>query len=195
MSTDSTDRLTIDEAFQILLPSTKPHAAKMQLNAAIIAGEVTLWVDAVVVDPDLFERHLRVGATETADGQWNAYLHMLSAVDDWLPPETAAKAIASGIFNTTAAWTMSRAEVTGLLAGTRPPGRQRGRKQIFDWDLLVAELLRKMHVEGIPAEASDLGLAEYLVAWCGKQNFTEIPGIDTVRKKLAVWLSLYRQEN
>ena len=68
-------------------------------------------------------------------------------------------------------------------------------KTSFDWDALVAELVRRVHVDGIPASASDLGLATDLVKWCGEQNSTEIPEIETVRKKIAVWLSRYRQEN
>lgn len=172
--------IDLDEALQILLPSAaKPHAATARLNTAIIDGEARLWANDTVVDPDFFVRHLRIG-TKAVKGEWYAKLDPLATPVDGL---------------TTTAWTMSRMEVTGLLGETKPSGRQRGRKQVFDWDALVAELVRRVHVDGIPASASDLGLATDLVKWCGEQNFTEIPEIETVRKKIAVWLSRYRQEN
>jgi hypothetical protein len=79
-----------------------------------------------------------------------------------------------------------------------PPGRKRGAKGKPVWDLLVSEVIWRVHEEGPSALASDRGLADKLVEWLGKQPGVadkDIPDADTIRKKLRVWLSRYPREN
>jgi hypothetical protein len=100
------DSVTIEEAFNILYPSTKPLAAAGRLNRAIVDDEAGVWANGEKLDLSGFdfERHLDIVACKNKDGHWTAKMNMRVAIENF--------------FATT--WTMSRSEVTALLEETRP---------------------------------------------------------------------------
>jgi hypothetical protein len=157
MVADATDRITIDEAFHILLQSAKPHAAKARLNAAIITGKVDLWANDTVLNPDLFESSLRVGAN-AADGRWKADLHMIKGVSD---------------FHTTL-WMVTRADVMTLLAETKPQKHAGGKPSEYDRNeiraaafVALANFLKK---GAIPEKYSGNDLADEVAVILGDHS-------------------------
>jgi hypothetical protein len=78
------------------------------------------------------------------------------------------------------------------------PGGKRGKKVKFHWDLLVAEVIRRVHEEGIEALANASNVATELRTYCFETlrlKDEEVPGIEAIRKKLRAWLSRYPREN
>lgn len=181
MDASATDRVTADEAFQILLPSMEPGEARVLLKKAIAADRVAFFSDGTKVPADMFNSYFEVIARPDAAGQWHVELQMLRAVQNF--HETV--------------WTFSRSGVLALLEETKPQeqvrGRKRGAKVKFDWDRLFAEVLRHVHDAGPPENDTDY--ANKLIAWCGSKNFgaKDIPEFDTIRSKLRIWFSLLRQ--
>jgi hypothetical protein len=177
------DPVTIEEAFNILREGGRePLAAAALLISAIVTGLAHVWGNGEKVHENFdFERHLRIAAKHKEGGDWTAEMEMRAAVND---------------FSTTA-WAMSHAEVTALLEEVEPQkaGRKRGRRVKCDWDAMVAEVIWRVHEEGPIALASDLSLAGNLQKWCRDQDFKDIPEIDTIRRKLAIWLSRYPRKN
>jgi hypothetical protein len=185
MSAEPTDRISIDAAFQMLLPvAVKPREARGFLNNAISAGRVALWADDKEVPPEFFDTHLTVEAKSTG-GRWIARLAPTKAVFDTIDD-----------FNKTA-WKVSRPDVVRLFEELKEPelvssGRKTGPKVKFSWDSLVAEVMRRIYEDGLPD--SDSALAAELATWCDKQRHKNIPEIDTIRRKLRIWLSRLPRE-
>jgi|SRR6516225_5212607 hypothetical protein len=172
------DPVTIEEAFNILLPiMKKPLAVAARLNNAIVTGDVQLWGNGEKVHENFdFERHLRIAAKRKEGGDWTAEMELRWAVDD---------------FDTTA-WTLSRAEVTALLDAEPPrAGRKRGRKVKFNWDTVVAEVIRRVHQEGLPE--NDSKFANKLFKWALDKFDKDTPTLDTIRKKVPIWFSHLRR--
>lgn len=157
MSTESPDRVTIGEAFQILVPSAKPHDAAARLNKAITIDDIRLWANDHVVDPNFFVRHLLIAA-KRVDRRWTAELQMRAAV--------------TGFYET--AWTMSRSEVTDLLAKTKPQKHAGGRPPEYDADdiraAVVVALLKASKHGIIPESYSANDLADDVGAILGDRS-------------------------
>jgi hypothetical protein len=173
------DPVTIEEAFNILAPAMNPLAAAARLNSAIVTGDAHLWGNGEKIHENFdFERHLRIAAKKKEGDHWTAEMELRWGVDDC----------------STTTWTMSRAEVTGLLKETEPQkvGRKRGAKVKFDWDAMVAEVIRRVHEEGVPD--NDRDFANKLFKWA-LDEFEDTPANDTIRKKAAIWFSRLRLGN
>jgi hypothetical protein len=160
MSADLTDRLTIDEAFKILLPAMKPHEARVLLNAAIATDKVGLCANDSKVLPDWFEMHLKVGATD-ADGRWTAKLLMIRAVEN---------------FHTTT-WTVSRLEVMTLLAETKPQKHAGGRPRVYDQDEIraVAFIALSRFLKKAPFRALFRTIIAVMTSWPMFARFSASP--------------------
>jgi hypothetical protein len=174
--------ITIDAAFQMLLPSQHSGQARVLLQSAIAADEVSLWANGKKVAPDFFESHLQI-TVKTIDGddnRWTAELTMQKAVENFFTTE----------------WRVSRSGVVKLLerlAEQASGGRKRGRKVKFDWDKIVAEVIRHIHIDGVPD--NDSALARTLQEWC--QNHFEdegIPELKTLETKLRIWFESVRAD-
>jgi hypothetical protein len=57
----------------------------------------------------------------------------------------------------------------------------RGAKAKYNWDVIVAEVVRRVHEVGRPS-AGDI------LKWCG-EHLDKVPEEDTLKRKLSVWLS------
>jgi hypothetical protein len=62
--------------------------------------------------------------------------------------------------------------------------RKRGRKPAYDWDAITAEVLRRVHDDGIPDNFVAFGDA--ILNWC-EDKFNKAPEESTLRKKLRLW--------
>ena len=174
------DPVTIEEAFNILRGGGRePLAAAALLNFAVVTGLAHVWGNGEKVHENFdFERHLRIAAKHKDGDDWTAEMEMRAAVND---------------FSTTA-WAMSHAEVTALLEEVEPQkaGRKRGRKVKFDWDVIVAEVIRRVHEEGVPD--NDRDFANKLFRWA-LDKFENPPADDSIRKKVPIWFSRLRLGN
>jgi hypothetical protein len=80
ISRSAPDRASIDEAFHLMLAQFQPHAARHRLDVALQAGDVRLWVNDTVVDPNFIATHLRVAARTEPDGRWIARIEPTRAL-------------------------------------------------------------------------------------------------------------------
>jgi hypothetical protein len=75
--------------------------------------------------------------------------------------------------------------------GTILPSRRGGQFK-YDWDLITAEVFRRVYEDGLPATGGNSKLADDLVLWCDKvqkMKLEEIPQSDSIQRKLRIWLS------
>ena len=182
MSADLADHVTIDEAFHILWPAMRPHEARHLLSTAIATDRACLLANGAKFPADWFERYLQIGAKADTTDRWTAELTMREALVDFY----------------TTKWTMLRTQVTALLPEETKPaiGGKRGAKVKFDWHRLFAEMIYRVHTQGIPPSKSYDVLATELMEWCEGQGFKDedIPEHSTLKKKLGIWFSLLPRE-
>jgi len=135
-------RITVNEAFQnLLLRLGKPHVVRARLNAAIRAGEVRLWDRDAVIDPNLFETHLRVAAWVEPDGRWVGEIEATKAINE---PKSCV-------------WTISGADVEALLAREAEPERHPGgAPPRYDQGQILIEAAAYVVVNGLPAKQDQL---------------------------------------
>jgi hypothetical protein len=133
------DRISVDAAFQLMRPRFEPHAASARLNQAIIANEIRLRCtekvgDKVidnVIDPNIYETHLRVAARQEPDGRWVGRIEPTKAL---VPSERL--------------WTMSRAEVESLLQESRTKRGSGGSPGKYDHARILIEAFVIVDAEG-----------------------------------------------
>jgi hypothetical protein len=99
----SLDRVTVDEAFHLMLAQIPPHAARHQLDMALRAGDVRLWANDVLQDPNFIAACLLVAARAEPDGRWIACIEPTRALE-----------LAEYV------WVVSHAEVVDLLRREAP---------------------------------------------------------------------------
>jgi hypothetical protein len=93
-----------------------------------------------------------------------------------------------------------RAEVAKLLPNnaqemsqsTAVLSNKRGPKERFEWDLLMAEVLRRVHEAGVPRNLTEF--SDALVEWCGAK-LDGAPEADTIYRRLRIWLSKVPRQN
>jgi hypothetical protein len=179
---DPSDEISPEMAGKVLISHFgEVHVARTRLNDAICQNRVASFADGVRVRADYFASCMMVsiahGTTDQFEIRPFAGLHGNN-------PETGRPYV----------WTVSHKDVLNLIEDNTPSnktGVKRGPKIKFNWNQLVAEVIRIEHVEGLPAGDSELAGA--LLTWCGEQELEDIPEYETIRKKVGIWLSRYRR--
>ena len=82
-STSPRGRISVDEAFQRLLPVHMPHAAVEQLYFAWCENRARLWCNGNVVPPNFIRTDLVVQAVQEPDGRWR--LELIPSRIAWEP--------------------------------------------------------------------------------------------------------------
>jgi hypothetical protein len=148
----TTDAITIEEAFQRLLPQNGPHAACERLNAAIRSGSVRLWADDSEVAPGFFATHLYLMA-KAAAGRYSAEITMTRATT--MPQK----------------WTLSAADVEALRKG--PLARRRpGPVTTHEWHAIDGEIARRCidpKTGRLKVPKNESKLARDVADWCQNQ--------------------------
>jgi hypothetical protein len=78
----------------------------------------------------------------------------------------------------------------GISAGlTRRGG---GAKVRFEWDRVVAEVVRRVHIDGVPSNVR--GFTSDLLDWCHGEFGDASPAESTIRDRVTKWLRSAQQE-
>ncbi len=193
----SPERVTLaDVYFHFVALSPSPRQATIELAQVIREGRLELAAGKIT---ELRPGGAQQGISHNKVIEPTALLDRLRMTFDWEFSRAIWKNPPPGSYFMFENITAARDQVVALrpLPSITPTATslQRGRRAKFNWDLLVAEVIYRAHEIGPSALASDLRLAEDLVRWCERQGLKEIPEIDTVRKKLRIWLSRYPRRN
>jgi hypothetical protein len=77
-----------------------------------------------------------------------------------------------------------------MFATVAKPARpsNRGRKTKFSWDIIGAEVFRRLYEDGLPAPGEVTEFSDNVLQWCDG-NLEKVPDLDALRKKIGIWLS------
>jgi hypothetical protein len=142
-----TRRLSIQDAFNLLLRHFKPWTARKRLETALHENDVRLWGnDALLTPTDILDEDLYVHAKLEPDGRWRCTIEtkrpfavrvkIISQQDDGTYTVEVPRLLV--------AWEVDAEDVEGLLPR---PAHQRGVRSVLNWTGIVDAELQKLKRE------------------------------------------------